>query len=259
MTQTPSSTAPQPAVGETRLSLRSMERVVSAAIAEVPGTAQIDAKLAGLAGRAFPRLLVQMDPDTRMVAVDATIAVTWPAPVTDVAVAVRTSIREAVANHTGFSTTRVNVTVGGAVPGEPTTAEQLAAHSSRAARPPQVATPSSLHAIAVDSHGPVRSIEAPRPASVQGVQSPGEVQVRSVEAPRPAAVRHVDAPEPLRLRGVTTPAPVAVRHPQPTPTQPPLAPIVVRPSADQSYPVYAPQPQPLRAITITPYFDRRQP
>ena len=51
--------------GKTQLSLRAMERVIAAAIASVPGTAAVDAKLAGLAGRAFPRIMAQMDPDAR--------------------------------------------------------------------------------------------------------------------------------------------------------------------------------------------------
>ena len=61
--------------GRTRFSLRAMEKVISSAIASVPGTAAVDAKLAGLAGRAFPRVMAQMDPDTQMVAVDVDIAV----------------------------------------------------------------------------------------------------------------------------------------------------------------------------------------
>ena len=53
--------------GRTRFSLRAMEKVISSAIASVPGTAAVDAKLAGLAGRAFPRVMAQMDPDLSLI------------------------------------------------------------------------------------------------------------------------------------------------------------------------------------------------
>ena len=39
--------------GHTRISLRTMEHIVAAAIASVPGTKAIEAKLAGIGGRGF--------------------------------------------------------------------------------------------------------------------------------------------------------------------------------------------------------------
>ena len=104
--------------GHTRISLRTMERIVTAAIASVPGTKAIEAKLAGIGGRGFPRVSVQMDSEREVAAVNATIGVVWPSPVTTVAEHTRAAISEAIAAHTGYSTTRVNVTVGGSVPGE---------------------------------------------------------------------------------------------------------------------------------------------
>ena len=71
--------------GHTRISLRTMEHIVAAAIASVPGTKAIEAKLAGIGGRGFPRASVQMDPEREVAAVNATIGVVWPSPVTTVA------------------------------------------------------------------------------------------------------------------------------------------------------------------------------
>src|SRR5699024_11773909 len=65
-----------------------------------------------IGGRGYPRSIVQADPDTQMTAVDSTIAVAWPSPVTQVAAQTRAAIVSALAQFTGYSTTRVNVTVG---------------------------------------------------------------------------------------------------------------------------------------------------
>ena len=71
------------APGTTEISVRTLERIVAQAIKSVPGTVAIDPKLAGIAGRGYPRSIVQADPDASMTAVDTTIAVAWPSPVTE--------------------------------------------------------------------------------------------------------------------------------------------------------------------------------
>src|SRR5690625_1054531 len=63
------------APGTTEISVRTLERIVAQAIKSVPGTVAIDPKLAGIAGRGYPRSIVQADPDASMTAVDTTIAV----------------------------------------------------------------------------------------------------------------------------------------------------------------------------------------
>lgn len=212
--------------GRTRFSLRAMEKVISSAIASVPGTAAVDAKLAGLAGRAFPRVMAQMDPDTQMVAVDVDIAVYWPSPVTAVAKAVRTAIREAVRDFTGFRTTRVNVTVAGAVAGERTTALAVDTRApltpqipaivpERALKPVKVSPHAKVHQVAVPSPVTVRAVAVPEAVKVRGVGKLADVEVRT-EGFGPGEHRYdelrpVRTAPPQRLRAVATPAPVAVR------------------------------------------------
>ena len=87
--------------GHTRISLRTMERIVTAAIASVPGTKAIEAKLAGIGGRGFPRVSVQMDSEREVAAVNATIGVVWPSPVTTVAEHTRAAISEAIEDAIG--------------------------------------------------------------------------------------------------------------------------------------------------------------
>lgn len=268
--------------GRTRFSLRAMEKVINAAIASVPGTAAVDAKLAGLAGRAFPRVMAQMDPDTQMVAVDVDIAVYWPSPVTDVAAAVRTAIREAVRDFTGFRTTRVNVTVGGAVAGERTTALAVETRAPLPAQIPAIVPERVLKPITTANGAPVRHIAAPREATVRAVAAPEGPRVRGVATPSEVAVRtegfgpseqryhelrpiRTAAPQPLRV--IADPAPVEVRSvasPQefalrrittPRPVQPrhvdvPQAPALRSPHAE---------PLQLRPIEIRPSaeFTRR--
>lgn len=213
-------------VGRTRFSLRAMEKVISAAIASVPGTAAVDAKLAGLAGRAFPRVMAQMDPDTQMVAVDVDIAVYWPSPVTAVAKAVRTAIREAVRDFTGFRTTRVNVTVGGAVAGERTTALAVDTRAPLTPQIPAIVPERALTPVEVSQHAKVREVAVPSPVSVRAVAVPEAVKVRGVGKQADVEVRTegfgpgehrydelrpVRTAPPQRLRAVATPAPVAVR------------------------------------------------
>lgn len=249
--------------GRTRFSLRAMEKVISAAIASAPGTAAVDAKLAGLAGRAFPRVMAQMDPDTQMVAVDVDIAVYWPSPVTAVAKAVRTAIREAVRDFTGFRTTRVNVTVAGAVAGERTTALAVDTRAPLSPQIPAIVPERALTPVVVSPHAKVRQVAVPSPVSVRAVAVPEAVKVsgvgkqadvevrtegfgpgehrydelrpvrtappqplRAVAAPAPVAVRSVPAPRGFALRRVEAPRPIQPRRvqlPQAAPLRTPHA------------------------------------
>lgn len=241
-------TTPTDETGRTQFSLRAMEKVINAAIASVPGTAAVDAKLAGLAGRAFPRIMAQMDPDAKVVAVDADIAVYWPSPVTDVAAAVRTAVSDAVHDFTGFRTTRVNVTVGGAVAGERTSALDVEKRAPLTASQPAPVATRDLAPVRTARGVAVREIERPHAPSVRHITAPQEVRVTSVslldaapvrtsgfgpssqrydslrpvtsapqrplkrvQTPAPAAVRSVDRPGEFRLRRVDTPRPVRAR------------------------------------------------
>lgn len=252
-------------VGRTRFSLRAMEKVISAAIASVPGTAAVDAKLAGLAGRAFPRVMAQMDPDTQMVAVDVDIAVYWPSPVTAVAKAVRTAIREAVRDFTGFRTTRVNVTVGGAVAGERTTALAVDTRAPLTPQIPAIVPERALTPVEVSQHAKVREVAVPSPVSVRAVAVPEAVKVRGVGKQADVEVRtegfgpgehRYDELRPVRtappqpLRAVATPAPVDVRS-VPAPREFALR-RVEAPRPVQPRRVQVPQAAPLRTPHASP-------
>ena len=74
------------------VSERTIERVAEVAAAAVPGCRTIDAKLAGLAGRSFPRVHARLDQAAGTVAVDTEIAASYPAPVAAITDAVRAAI-----------------------------------------------------------------------------------------------------------------------------------------------------------------------
>ncbi|WP_260857765.1 Asp23/Gls24 family envelope stress response protein [Corynebacterium singulare] len=240
------------AQGRTQFSLRAMEKVIHAAIASVPGTAAVDAKLAGLAGRAFPRVMAQMDPDAKVVAVDADIAVYWPSPVTDVASAVRSAISDTVRDFTGFRTTRVNVTVGGAVAGERTSALAVSTRTPLVAQIPAIVPAQELKEIKTSQGVAVRQIAVPAAPAVRGVATPQAVQVRtSGFGPSPQRydelrdittapeqpLRHTRDPQPATVRSVTMPSefrPRSVDVPRPL----------------QPRPVSAPRPRALRRVDV---------
>ena len=236
--------------GHTRISLRTMEHIVTAAIASVPGTKAIEAKLAGIGGRGFPRVSVQMDPEREVVAVNATIGVVWPSPVTTVAEHTRAAIAEAIAAHTGYSTTRVNVTVGGSVPGTRVTAAQVEQRQGATTVAPHIKPSPVWQPVTADSVD-VRSIATPHETAVHHIATPSnDIAVRSISAPREAKVRSVSAKLPdHQLREVFTPQPVRVRSveaPRPAKLLPSGE---VRPLAKKTK-VSTPRPLPLREIEI---------
>ena len=247
--------------GHTRISLRTMERIVTAAIASVPGTKAIEAKLAGIGGRGFPRVSVQMDSEREVAAVNATIGVVWPSPVTTVAEHTRAAISEAIAAHTGYSTTRVNVTVGGSVPGNRVTSAEVEQRQVAAAVAPRI-TPSpvwqpvtaksvNVRSIATPQEAPVRTIAAPATGvAVQSVDTPREAEVRNISTDLPDhQLREVTSPSDHTVRPIREPKPVRV-HSVAAPRPARLIPSgQVRPLA-RKVQVAVPRPQPLREIEI---------
>jgi len=236
--------------GHTRISLRTMEHIVTAAIASVPGTKAIEAKLAGIGGRGFPRVSVQMDPEREVAAVNATIGVVWPSPVTTVAEHTRAAIAEAIAAHTGYSTTRVNVTVGGSVPGTRVTAAQVEKRQVAATVAPNIMPSPVWQPVTADSVD-VRSVATPREAAVHHIATPSnDIAVRSIDTPREAKVRSVSADLPdHQLREISSTQPVRVRSveaPRPAKLLPSGE---VRPLAKKTK-VSTPRPLPLREIEI---------
>lgn len=275
----PSATPQQRADGTLRFTHKALEHIVTSAIASVPGTEAIDAKLAGLAGRAFPRLLIQSDPASEVLAVDASIAVTWPSPVTDVAKSTRKAIEEWVAAYTGYRTTRVNVTVAAAVPGERVSGPAVDARQTPRAITPRSLPERQLKPITTNHTVPIRNIDAPAPQPVRSIDADSApLQVASVRAPEPTRLLQVTAPTPNHVRPVTAPNPVAVRsvavprplQPRPVSAPRPVAlrtvrvpePAPVRQASLQGTApvrhVVAPRPQPLREITINPMYRGSQ-
>lgn len=180
------------APGTTEISVRSLERIVAQAIKSVPGTVSIDAKLAGIGGRGYPRSIVQADPDTRMVAVESTIAVTWPSPVTQVAAQTRAAIISAIEQFTGYSTTRVNITVGHVEPGSRITNSAVAAPVTFHAAIPAVSPTKVNHPVTRSSSTSVTQYDAQ--------QWTNRAKVASVSTPEPKDVRSVDAPKEVEIR-----------------------------------------------------------
>ena len=234
------------------ISERAVERVAEVAASSVPGTLAVDAKLAGLAGRSFPRIDVHLDRQSGVAAIEAEIATAYPAPIAAITDAVRATVISHVRTLTGLDVSRVNVSVASVeaqgLDGR-VTWDEVASHSAFA-----IPTPIRVHQLSVESprtkqRAPLteihaRSLEddmwefnAPRPAAVQ-----------SVKTPRPAKVRTEGfAPDALRLAPVDTPAPAKPWTPDtPEPRVP--APFTVTPT--QLRRVRVPEPAAVRRADV---------
>ena len=91
-----------------RISEKAVGRVAEAAVLTVPGTCAIDAKLAGLAGRSFPRVDAHIDRPSGAVALDVEMVTTYPAPVGAITDEVRQTVGTHVETLTGLTVTRIN-------------------------------------------------------------------------------------------------------------------------------------------------------
>ena len=116
------------------------------------------------------------------VLVDATIAVTWPSPITTIAETVRASVRTHLKVLAGISDATVNVAVG-----------------------PVIAETGRITAEQVR-----RTHLAPTPRRIYTVQPP----LRSIPAPVPFVTVPVRVPEPPVVASVRPPVPVTPIHPE---------------------------------------------
>lgn len=243
--------------GSNRLGLRTMEYIVSAAIARVPGTAKVSGTWKKIGGQNFPRMAIQMDPDTWTVAIDVAIATVWPSPVTDIAARVRSAIAEEVVAMSGFQPTRVNVIVGHTIPGERVTAENVAAHVTKQPWHPEAA-PSRIVSPAIPEPRPLRPTTTTNTVHIVSPDTPTAPAVRSPEAtPDFVPLRSPEIPPEQPLARVAAPAPVTPWSPS-APTPQPLRPLTIESFARHRH-VQAPDPEPLRAIEIIPLFGKEQP
>ena len=239
------------------VSERTIERVAEVAAAAVPGCRSIDAKLAGLAGRSFPRVSARLDQVSGTVAVDTEIATSYPAPVAAITDAVRATIIAHIRALVGLDVSRVKVAVANveALPeAGRVTWEQVADHEAFViptainVSPTRVQHPITkpleqldeitVHSLADD----MREVVVPAPVDVEHPAVPEPVRAARVEAPAPARAYSPEVPAPQRLAAIRT---------YPTEARVPFPPEPVRPWAPQVRETVPSHPQlpPLQALT----------
>lgn len=243
------------------VSERTIERVAEVAAAAVPGCRTIDAKLAGLAGRSFPRVHAHLDQTAGTVTVDTEIAASYPAPIAAITDAVRTTIIAHIRTLVGLDVSRVNVTVANVEPlpaNERVTWDEVAKHEAFAIATPIEVSPTQVEHPVTQPAQPLAEIE---------VHSLVD-DIRGVVIPAPVEITHPQRPDPVRPSGVKTPEPVhpyqpAVPAPQrlaavvtyPTEARVPFPPEPIRPwspGVNDTVPRHPTLPplQPLKPVTV---------
>ena len=258
-----------------RISEKTVERIGEVAVLSVPGVRAIDAKLAGLAGRSFPRVNAQIDRPAGSVILDVEIVSSYPAPVGAITDEVRETIGSHVETLTGLTVQKVNIVVVDAESaglGQRVTRNDLLHHPTGIApaairvnrskvSSPHVQAPVRLADITVDdsTYTTLRPVRTPDPVQIRHVSTPPPPRPASVDTPEPLRVIHVDTPEPaqpvspelpevapLRAVGVEKPTrPRRISMPEPAP----LTKIEVTRVAPR-IPAERPAPQPLRLVEI---------
>ena len=238
------------------VSERTIERVAEVAAAAVPGCRTIDAKLAGLAGRSFPRIHARLDQATGTVAVDTEIATSYPAPVAAITDAVRATIIAHIRTLVGLDVSRVKVTVANVETLPDTgrvTWDQVAEHEAFVIPTPIEVSPTRVE------HPVTKPLEQLMPIEARSLVE----DMRDVVVPAPIEVEHPDQPEPVRTFTPETPEPVrtfspevpepqrlAAIHTSPTEARVPFPPEPVQPWSPQANELVARHPQlpPLQAL-----------
>lgn len=238
------------------VSERIIERVAEVAAAAVPGCRTIDAKLAGLAGRSFPRINARLDQATGTVAVDTEIATSYPAPVAAITDAVRATIIAHIRTLVGLDVSRVKVTVANVETLPDTgrvTWDQVAEHEAFVIPTPIEVSPTHVE------HPTTKPLQQLAPVEARSLVD----DMRDVVVPAPIEVEHPEQPEPPRAASVATPEPVrtfspevpepqhlAAIHTSQTEARVPFPPEPIRPWAPQANGVIPRHPQlpPLQAL-----------
>lgn len=265
------------------VSERTIERVAEVAASTVPGCRTIDAKLAGLAGRSFPRIDVRLDQASGTANIEAEIASSYPAPIAAITDAVRATIIAHVQTLTGIDVSRVKVTVANVEsvgPSVRVTWDEVANHNAfvipegirvsptrvvqPVTKPREELTAINVHSLIDD----MRAVVVPAPPEVESVETPAPVEAEGVDTPSPVTPVTPEVPRPRPLVPVRTfptearvpfpPAPVSpwtpsvnvprVRTPQ-VPVAPALKPIVVD-GPPRPEPVSLPLRAPLKEIRV---------
>lgn len=229
-----SGTSPYSGRGHTDIAPRGVERIAEKAVRQIPGIVDLDARLAGLGGRGYPRVNVQLDGGSQQAAATVDIAVTWPSPVTALAAETRNLVAETIRVYTGYHVSRVNVTVGETVPGRRVTREGIRNRALVEAvvpeyyapevrspevktgldelRPIEVTEIVGLRDISRGEEPDVRSIETPEPVTLREVGQPHEHEVRSISTPKPQPLRAVGSPQEHEARVAKAPKQQPMRH-----------------------------------------------
>lgn len=142
--------------GSTTFSERALTRLAVAAASEVPGVEVVSSSWAGLGARSYPRAEVTLDRLQQRAQFTCALAVSWPAPVTDIAARVQHNIRTWVPAMTGLEVVKVDVSV-----------EQTLAGAHRVSAAEVAASTEAPELAAVSAPGGIRvrrpSIREPRP------------------------------------------------------------------------------------------------
>nr|VDG62306.1 Protein of uncharacterised function (DUF322) [Streptococcus thermophilus] len=231
-----------------RISEKAVARVGEAAALTVPGTCAIDAKLAGLAGRSFPRVDAHIDRPAGSVALDVEIVTTYPAPVGAITDEVRQTVGTHVETLTGLRVTRINIAVADAEVSSQrrVTRTDLAHHPVGIVPTPVETTPSTVTSPVVKPQTELAPIV---------VDDSTYDRIAHVSTPPAPTVRHVSVPPAPSVRGVPQP-PIHPLDPVFAPSPLPLAGIQVPPPADLHSPA-APAPAPLRGISVKQFAPQR--
>lgn len=241
------------------ISERTIERVAEVAASTVPGCRTLDAKLAGLAGKSFPRVNVRLDQTSGTAAIDAEIATLYPAPVAAITDAVRATIIAHVRTLTGLDVSRVNIDVANVESlGTRVTWDEVAEHEAFVIPTPIQVSPTHVvqpvteerreldPVVARSLVDDMRNVVVPAPPAVEHPETPAPVTPESVDVPAPVEPVAPDVPAPARLVPVTT---------HPTEARVPFPPEPVRPWMPQTrepQPRHprVPAPKPLDRISI---------
>ena len=254
------------------ISEKAVERVANAAVLTVPGVRALDAKLAGLAGRSFPRVDVHLDRTLGIAAIETEIATTYPAPVAAITDAVRATIIAHVRTLCGLDVSKVKVTVANVeadADGGRVTWDEVTHHYAAVQPTPIRISPSEVTSPVTKERVPLTPIEArslledlrdvtvPAPPEVEHVEVPEAPSVQTngfVADPQPLAEITVPAPGPVRVPMTPEPRPLRVVA---IPPQRDVMPISVRPTPVRSPRTPAPvdiAPVFAEPITITPVY-----
>lgn len=232
------------------VSERTIERVAEVAAAAVPGCRTIDAKLAGLAGRSFPRVHARLDQAAGTVMVDTEIAASYPAPIAAITDAVRAAIIAHIRTLVGLDVSRVNVTVANveSLPAtERVTSDEVAQHEAFVIATPIRVSPTQVKHPVTQPAQPLAEIEVHSLIDdMRGVVVPAPVDITHPQQPDPVHPYSPSVPAPQRLAAIAT---------SPTEARVPFPPEPIRPwspEANETAPSHPTLPplQPLKPVTV---------